>query len=176
MAGMRIRSFVGRWRIAGIVALVGAAMAVAILWSSDQSVRADNQSHVLRALATDMHEQSANEWRVIAEGSISADLNTAIEATWGEIESAIGGLHPATAEDVASVQVLSGLVARYRSAMSAEFDLVVAGEIARAKEVDAAQVDPVFAEIDSQVLLREADAAMYSAKQSGPGHWYRLDD
>lgn len=131
-------------------------MTVVIVWSSDQSALADNQSHVLRRLATDMNEQSANEWRVIAEGAISADLATAIEATWGEIESAFVELHPPGPEDAASIQALSGLVARYRSAMSEEFDLVAAGQIAGAKAIDAAQVDPVFAEIDGLITSLSA--------------------
>ena len=88
---------------------------------------------------------------MIAEGFISADMTTAIDGTWGEIESALGELDPAAAQDAASAQALRGLVARYRSAMSEEFDLVASGQIAEAKEIDETQVDPLFAEIDGVV-------------------------
>lgn len=167
MTRKRIRSFLRRWRIAGIVALIGAAMTVGIVWFSDQSARAGTQSNIIRALATDMNEQNANEWRVIAEGSISADLQTAIDATWGEIEGAFVASHPAAAEDAASMQVLSGLVARYRSAMTEEFTLVDAGQIAGAREVDATQVDPLFTEIDGRTtgLAARFDGEAESARQ-----------
>lgn len=151
MTRLRIRTFLRRWSIVLIAALIGVAMTGAIVWLSGQSARADRQGHLVRALATHLSEQNANEWHVIAEGFISADLTTAIHATWGEIESALGALDPAAAEDAASAQALRGLVARYRSALSEEFDLVAGGQVAEAKEIDEAQVDPLFAKIDDMV-------------------------
>ncbi len=166
MTRTRARSFVRRWRIAGVAALIGAVASLAIISFSDQSAGVAHQSHVLAALASAANGQSANEWQVIAEGSISADLKAAIDERWGNIESALGDLHAAGTEDAASVQALEGLVARYRSAMSEEFDLVATGQLAAAKEVDATQVDPAFQELHTLInsLRARFDSQAESAR------------
>ncbi len=151
MTRTRTRSFVRRWSVAGVAALTCAAASFAIVSFSDRSASAGLKSHVLAALATAANGQSAREWQVIAEGSISADLKAAIEDGWGEIESALGELRAADAADAASVEELGGLIARYRSAMSEEFDLVATGQLEAAKEVDEAQVDPAFEELHALV-------------------------
>lgn len=166
MTRTRTRSIVRRWRIAGVAALIGTAASFAIVSFSDLSAGVDHQSHVLAALASAANGQSANEWQVIAEGSISADLQAEIDERWGRIESAVGELHAAGAEDAASVEELGGLIARYRSAMSEEFDLVATGQLEAAKELDEAQVDPAFEELHALInsLRARFDSQAESAR------------
>ncbi len=151
MTMTRTRSLVRRWRIVGAAVLIGAAASLAIVSFTDRSVRVDHQAHDLAELATAANGQSAREWQAIAEGSVSPAVSARLEAGWREMDSALGHLRAAGAADVASLDELEGLVARYRAAMSEELDLVVAGELEAAKEVDDALVDPVFGDLHALI-------------------------
>ena len=159
---MNVHFFVRRWRVFGVVVLIAVVALLEIVTFIEQSAAADRSGHILADLAADVNLQSAREWRVMAEGALSSELQAEIEDSWGEIESALGALQAATPATTVPLEDLGGLVARYRSAMSDEFDVIAAGQIAEARVVDEARVDPAFRELHAQIDDLEMRFAVFA--------------
>ena len=165
MVTFNARSFVRRWRVFGVVALIAVAALLGIATFSGQSGTASRSSRILGDLAADVNLQSAREWRAIAEGALSPELQAEVEEGWGEIESALGALQAATPENTVPLEDLGGLVARYRSAMSDELDLIAADQLAEARAVDEARVDPAFGELHAQIDDLKTRFAAFAEQQ-----------
>jgi two-component system, cell cycle sensor histidine kinase and response regulator CckA len=111
---------------------------------------------LLVRVEAEAYEESAMEWRAVAERSVSSELLRSLRRSHGEVQEAVSGLETATGQPDAAFAVRA-LFGRYQRAMNQQLSLISRGQLEAAREVDEHLVDATFDELRTAIkaLLRE---------------------
>lgn len=117
--------------IAGLVVLAGILGARSL---SDRAEEARGTQVLVSHVEAAAHRQGALEWEAIAEGHLSAENRAEIADARLDMERSAHAVPDA----------VRGLLLAYQAAVNREFELLGAGDVERAEEVDEELVDPRF--------------------------------
>jgi PAS domain S-box-containing protein len=149
--------------------LLALALAVALLATVgikqlDDQEDADLRAHTLLVdIEAAAYRLSALEWRAIAEGRLDPEVAAAAKATEVEIEDRLHELLGFDADNHGA-NSLHDATHAYRAAVVEEFRLLAAGDIAGARAVDEARVDPGFTAL---IDLLQTEEALHRERAEG---------
>ncbi|MBM3677601.1 MAG: EAL domain-containing protein, partial [Actinobacteria bacterium] len=147
-----------RWiRVAVVCVLVGSA-AIGIVLLRQSAARAEDVAVAAADIESGVREANAIEWETMAAEKVSPEAQARLvalgaglsEATVRLTDDRHAAFGSATRADGAS---LSGEMSRYQAALTDQFLAVLAGDMARALEIEETRTDPAFEALSS--TLRE---------------------
>jgi diguanylate cyclase (GGDEF)-like protein len=123
--------------------LVAVAAAGGILRLNDDSADREHARLLLSNIQAQAHQQSALEWHAVAERSVSREVTGELRAVQEQMAATMARLADL---DKGSQQLrdVRAVVGVYQTAVNEEFELLAAGDLAAAREVDELRVDPAF--------------------------------
>jgi diguanylate cyclase (GGDEF)-like protein len=159
----RSGGWAGRWLGVGLLLLVALPVAGAtgygITRVYDYAAERGALARLLSEIQGAAHEQSALEWQATAEGRLSAELAREHRQVDDSMHNLLGQLLAADPDSVAARTVADAFEV-YSGAIGDQFELLAAGQVAEAEEVDEQRVDPAF---DRLANALAAAASYYGA-------------
>jgi signal transduction histidine kinase/CheY-like chemotaxis protein/HPt (histidine-containing phosphotransfer) domain-containing protein len=131
------------WILLVVTFVVAAGTGVVINVLSERTDESRRVQTALVNLQADAHELNALEWESISKGKWNEELSEQLEKIRSSMNHGLEGLRPLESK-LPQLQEVIEKYKTYAAATTEEFELLAAGKIKEAEELDEARVDPAF--------------------------------
>jgi len=131
------------WIVLGVTFLMAAGTALIINVLSERTDESRRSQTELIQLQADAHELEALEWESISKGKLSEELSEHREKTRSSMARGLDKLRPLESK-LPQLREVIEKYETYSAVSTEEFELLAAGKIEEARELDEAKVDPAF--------------------------------
>jgi two-component system sensor histidine kinase/response regulator len=131
------------WILLVVTFVVAAGTGVIINILSERTDESRRLQTALVYLQADAHELNALEWEAISKGKWNEESSEQLEKIRSSMDHGLEELRPLESK-LPQLHEVIGKYKTYAAATTEEFELLAAGKIKEAEELDEARVDPAF--------------------------------
>ncbi|HET9517802.1 MAG TPA: hypothetical protein VFO77_08765, partial [Actinoplanes sp.] len=140
---------------AGVVLVLGAVTYLNIV-SHERGLASNRTSAHLQSLGLLLHEESALQWKALADRSAPIRVAREVGTIRGREKEILALLDDVLPD--ATNRELSNLITEYHAVLDQELGLLVVGLTKEAAELEWAETDPKFKELSERIASLSADA------------------